>query len=148
MSLSLKKDDLISLYLSRVIPVFELREKIIIDKNKLEDKETLAYHTDRWDTIAGSHYMAHDTHIGKFSLIFNSEHFVVKPDHRLDFYNLTGISYQIVELIHELIKLKNKTNPWNNINMTDKELLIQDDALYSQLATLIMKEMKLQTSFD
>ena len=146
MSLSLKKDDLISLYLSRVIPICELREKIIIDKNKLEDKETLAYHTDRWDTIAGSHYMAHDTHMGKFSIIFNSEHFVVKPDHRLDFYNLTGISYQIVELIHELIKLKNKTNPWTNT--TDKELLIQDDALYSQLATLIMKEMKLQTSFD
>ena len=32
---------------------------------------------------------------------------IVKPDHLFTFYNLTGISYQVVDFIHELIKLKN-----------------------------------------
>jgi uncharacterized lipoprotein YehR (DUF1307 family) len=139
MDYSLKKDKLISLYLSRLIPINEIRYKIINRKNKMETEETLDYHRERWDNIAGSHYMIHDTHQGKYSIIHDSINYVVKPDHRLDFYLLTGISYQIVELIHELIK--------RNFIQADrschyKKFLKEDDKLYSQLANLIMKEMK------
>lgn len=136
---SLKKDQLISLYLSRVIPISEIRYLIINRKNKMETEETLDYHMERWTNIAGSHYTTHDTHFGKFSIIHDSINYVVKPDHRLDFYNATGVSYQIVELIHEIIK--------RNFIQADrschyKKFLKEDDKLYSQLANLIMKEMK------
>ena len=136
---SLKKEQLISLYLSRVIPISEIRYLIIDRKNKIETEETLDYHMERWTNIAGSHYTTHDTHFGKFSIIHDSINYVVKPDHRLDFYNATGVSYQIVELIHEIIK--------RNFIQADrschyKKFLKEDDKLYSQLANLIMKEMK------
>ena len=139
MMYSLKKEQLISLYLSRVIPISEIRYLIINRKNKMETEETLDYHKERWDNIAGSHYMIHDTHQGKYSIIHDSINYVVKPDHRLDFYNATGVSYQIVELIHEIIK--------RNFIQADrschyKKFLKEDDKLYSQLANLIMKEMK------
>jgi hypothetical protein len=137
---SLKKDQLISLYLSRLIPINEIRYQIINRKNKMETQETLDYHMDRWTNIAGSHYTIHDTHHNKISFIYNGGmDYVVKPDHRLDFYNETGISYQIVELIHRLIKMKNVR--MQRIFHFNKYLK-SDDKLYSQLANLIMKEMK------
>ena len=34
-----------------------------------------------------------------FSLIFNEEDFIAVKDYRNRFYNLTGISYQIVSLV-------------------------------------------------
>ena len=149
---SLKKDQLISLYLSRLIPINEIRYQIINRKNKMETQETLDYHMDRWTNIAGSHYTIHDTHHNKISFIYNGGmDYVVKPDHRTDFYDATGVSYQIVELIHRLIKMK-------NVRMLDRrrsrgrhhtrrifhfnKYLKSDDKLYSQLANLIMKEMK------
>jgi len=146
---SLKKDQLISLYLSRLMPINEIRYQIINRKNKMETQETLDYHMDRWTNIAGSHYTIHDTHHNNISFIYNGGmDYVVKPDHRTDFYDLTGISYQIVELIHRLIK-RNFVLPGEAIrrafpalNYHYKKSLKEDDKLYSQLANLIMKEMK------
>ena len=76
---------------------------IIHKKNTIEAKETMDYYYDRWENIAGSHYRLHDTHDGKFSYIFNDMEYIVKKDHKPIFYNLTGISYQVLELIHQLI---------------------------------------------
>ena len=104
---------------------------IIKYKKFLEDNETLEYHFDRWENIAGSHHILHDTHKCKYSLIHNLNEYKIHIDHRPIFYNLTGISYQVVELIHELIKLKDNQN-----------LLLQYDILYSLLANKIMIEMK------
>ena len=104
---------------------------IIKYKKFLEDNETLEYHFDRWENIAGSHHILHDTYKGKYSLIHNLNEYKIHIDHRPIFYNLTGVSYQVVELIHELIKLKYNQN-----------LLLQYDILYSLLANKIMIEMK------
>ena len=66
--------------------------------------------------------------------------YVLKKDFKLDYYNYTGISYQIIELIHELIKLKNEKY------LTKDEgyeyWLNYDDNLYSLLSKKIMKKMK------
>jgi hypothetical protein len=142
MMYSLKKEQLISLYLSRVIPISEIRYLIINRKNKIETEETLDYHMERWTNIAGSHYTTHDTHFGKFSIIHDSINYVVKPDHRLDFYNATGVSYQIVELIHGLIKRNFILPGVSHRPCHYKKFMKEDDKLYSQLANLIMKEMK------
>jgi len=111
-------------------------------KKQLEEIDTLEYHSKRWETIAGSHFMLRDSHEGKYSLIVNYETYLVKPDHRFTFYHLTGISYQIIDLIHELIKLKNIDALENSFINNYKEYLNYDDALYSELSKKIMVQMK------
>ena len=146
-SIALTKEKLISLYLSRLIPIDEIRHRVIKMKNILEDEDTFDYHNDRWSSIAGSHYIAHDTHQNKFSYIFNDGRSVVHIDHKMDFYNLTGISYQIVELIHELIKIKNDDGIYFRDldgRKTQDEWLKSDDLLFSKLAKLITKEINLK----
>lgn len=116
--------------------------KIILDiKNKNEYKDTLEYHINRWETIAGEHYNTRDSHYGKFSYILDNNKYIIKPDHRLNFYKMTGISYQILELIYELIHIRNE-NSWD-FEIDDKNDWIKyDDKLYKILADKIMKEMK------
>ena len=117
--------------------------KLIIHmKNTAEMKETMEYHYDRWENIAGSHYRLHDTHYGKFSYIFNDMEYIVKKDHKPIFYNLTGISYQVVELIHQLIKLKNDELIENTFITDYKEWIEHDDKLFSFLADKIRVAMK------
>ena len=117
--------------------------KLIIQKKKsIEAKETMEYYYHRWENIAGSHYRLHNTHDGKFSYIFNDMEYIVKKDHNPMFYNLTGISYQVVELIHQLIKLKNDELIENTFITDYKEWLARDDKLYSVLADKIMRAME------
>lgn len=117
--------------------------KLIIQKKKsFESKETMEYYYDRWETIAGSFYRLRDTDQDKYSLIWDYSKFIIKTDHNPIFYNLTGISYQVVDLIHQLIKL-------HKIDEDDKNIedfqywLARDDKLYNVLADKIMKAMKL-----
>ncbi len=118
---------------------------IIHKKNTIEAKETMEYYYDRWENIAGSHYRLHATHDGLYSLIWDASTYTVKKDHNLMFYNLTGISYQIIELLHELIKL-NRIDSENSRIEDYKEWIEHDDKLYSFLAdkiTIAMKTIKI-----
>lgn len=140
MEYSLKNDEYIRLYLKVFIPIPELCNKIIKIKNKEEENETLKYHNDRWTNIAGEHYYTRDNHHNKFSYIFDNINFIVKIDHRMNFYQMTGISYQIVGLIHELIRI-NHENSWDFEIDEKKDWLQYDDKLYSELSKRIMIEM-------
>ena len=107
-------------------------------KNIYEKKATIDYYLDIYQRIAKEHYYLHKNHIDKFSYIFDSKQYIVKTDFKLDYYKYTGISYQIVELIHELIKLKNE----KYIKDDGYEYwLNHDDKLYSLLSHKIMIEM-------
>ena len=63
--------------------------------------------------------------------------YIVKKDHNPMFYNLTGVSYQVVELIHQLIKLKNDELIENTFITDYKEWIEHDDKLFSFLADKI-----------
>lgn len=116
--------------------------KLIMKKKKeIESKETMDYYYHRWENIAGSHYRLHDTHDGKFSYIYNDMEYIVKKDHKPIFYNLTGISYQIIELLHELIKL-NRIDSENSRIEDYKYWIEHDDKLFSFLADKIRVAMK------
>ena len=141
MEYSLKNDEYIRLYLKVFIPIPEICNKIIQLKNDKEYEETLKYHTERWETIAGEHYYTRDNHHNKFSYIFDNINYIVKIDHRMNFYQMTGISYQIVELIHELIRINNE-NSWDFEMDEKKDWLQYDDKLYSELSKRIMIEMR------
>ena len=109
---------------------------IIHKKNTIEMKETMEYHYDRWENIAGSHYRLRDTDQDKYSLICDYSTFIVKKDHLPIFYNLTGISYQVIDLIHLLIKI-HRVDSENSRIEDYKYWLERDDKLYSVLADKI-----------
>ena len=119
--------------------------KLILQKKKLlEQTETMEYYYDRWETIAGSFIRLRENDEDKYSLIFDYSTFTVKKDHNPIFYNLTGLSYQVVDLVHILIKLHkvdlydtDDTFIWNY-----KHWLERDDKLYSILSSKIMNAMK------
>ena len=141
MEIALKRDEIIKLYLKVFIPINEICNHIISLKNDTENKETLEYHVKRWETIAGEHYTTRDNHYGKFSYVFDNTKYIVKRDHRLGFYRMTGVSYQVLELIYELIRILSE-NSWD-FEIDDKEdWLKHDDTLYSELSKRIMDEMK------
>tara|TARA_B100000767_G_scaffold152750_1_gene143685 strand:+ start:69 stop:503 length:435 start_codon:yes stop_codon:yes gene_type:complete len=141
MEISLTKDETIFLYLKYFIPIPELCYKIIKIKNESESAETYNYHLDRWIKIAGEHYYTRDNHYGKFSYVLGPHEYIIKADHRLNFYQMTGISYQVLELIYELIKI-NDEKSWDFEIDDKKEWLKYDDKLYSKLSRKIMIEMK------
>ena len=138
------KDESILLILKEVLHHnIDVCKLIIQQKKSLEAKETMEYYYDRWKNIAGSFYRLRETDEDKYSLICDYTTFVVKKDHLPIFYNLTGISYQVIDLIHQLIKLHRvdrddtqETFIWNY-----KYWLERDDKLYSVLTNKLMRAM-------
>jgi len=139
----LKSDEYTLLYLKKFISEISLCKKIINIKKNSENREILNYHFDRWENIAGEHFNTKNNHYQKFSYILDSEKYIIKPDHRLKFFHMTGISYQVLELIYELIHIKNeKSWDFKYMKNEDKdEWLKEDDKLYSILSKKIMIEM-------
>tara|TARA_B110001469_G_C9597331_1_gene296659 strand:+ start:62 stop:505 length:444 start_codon:yes stop_codon:yes gene_type:complete len=138
----LSPDEIILLYLKELINHnVDICKFILKIKKKIEKEEIMEWYIARWENIAGAHYILHDTHYEKFSLIYNENDYIVKPDHKLSFYKITGISYQIIELIHELIKLKNKDSIENTFIIDYKEWLQYDDNLYTILSKKITERM-------
>lgn len=118
----------------------EICQKILKQKKEKEMNETNSYYLDRYEKIAKEHYYMHDNHVGKFSYIHDRHIYVLKKDFKLDYYKYTGISYQIIELIHELIKLKNEKYITKDEGY--EYWLNHDDELYSFLAEEITQKMK------
>lgn len=137
--LSLTNDENINMILSRFIPIQELRKDIIEKKKELEKEEILEYYNERWNNIIGYYFVTKDTKIGKFSQILDGKKYIIKPDHRLEFFERTGISYQIIELLHELILLKSDDSIIDNIDY--EYWLDHDDTLYAKMSKMIMIEM-------
>ena len=100
---------------------------ILEDIKKSDREETLEYHINRWNNIAGSFFEVKNTNYKRFSYILDDKHYIIKKDHNTTFYNITGLSYQIIDLIHQLIKISD-----------DSEWLEEDDKKYSKLASKIM----------
>lgn len=138
--ISLNNDETINMILSRFIPILDIRKDIINKKKELEREETLEYYNEKWNNIVGYYFITKDTKIGKFSQILDGKKYVIKPDHRLEFYERTGISYQIIELLHELILLKTDNSIIDNIDY--EYWLHHDDTLYGKMSKMIMIEMK------
>ena len=141
MEYSLKSDEQVKLNLISLLPISEICDEIIVMKNNMEQEETLEYHKHRWNRIAGEHYYTRDNHYKKCSYIFNNKEYIIKPDHRMNFYHMTGISYQVMELIYELIRIRNDKS-WDMEIENKIDWVKHDDKLYSALSTKIMDLMK------
>jgi hypothetical protein len=72
-------------------------------------------------------------YFGNSSVILNANIYTVQKDINPRFYNITGISYQIINMIYQLVKIFNtKDNRW----------LKYQDKLFGILSDKIMDEMK------
>lgn len=114
---------------------------IMNHKKQLEDTEIVEFHSKRLKDISSSHFILRNSY--EFS-IAEAQRLadIVKPDHLFTFYNLTGISYQVVDFIHALIKLKNTDALENTFIVDYKEWLHDDDTLFANLSKQIMLQMK------
>lgn len=116
---------------------YDVAKRIIIELDlidEIEKKETLEYHMDRWNNIAGSFFEVKNSNYNKFSYIFSTSigrEYHIKKDHITTFFNITGISYQVVDIIHELI-----------MRSHDLEWLEHDDKIYNELVIKLMQVMK------
>jgi hypothetical protein len=140
----LSSNQFVFLCLNKFFPD-DISKKIIVFKNKKEKDENILYHINRWENIAGSHFILRDSNVGKFSYIIDyGRQYVIKKDHKNIFYNVTGISYQIIEFLHKLIKLKYEIDSEDMDHEYGyyKEWLNYDDKLYSVLSKKIMDKMK------
>jgi len=137
-------ENTILMYLLTFIPEISICKNILKHKKDLENINIMEYHMERWENIAGEHYHMHDNHIDKFSYILDITNYIVKVDMSPKFFNLTGISYQVVELVHELIILKHDYTLHDIRYNSDSyiTMLKHDDKLFSFLAKKIMDAMK------
>ena len=116
--------------------------KYIMDQKKqLEDTEILEFHSKRWKDISSSYFMLRDSYEFRIAEAQRLAD-IVKPDHIFTFYNLTGISHQVVDFIHDLIKLKNPDALENTFIVDYKKWLDDDDTLFANLSKQIMLQMK------
>ena len=146
--MNLNNDQQISLLLSEFIPIDTIRYKIIQMKNKKEKKEALEYHIERWETISSKYFRSLEKISNPYSYVLDSKYYICEKDKCLDFYNETGISYQIRGLLLEILNCAfefetGKIPPSDHIlNCTWYEWRKEDDKIYSILSEEIMKKFK------
>ena len=144
------KDVYIYLLLSTKVNEPNIINKIINNAKEIEDKETLQYHTERWETIAGSYFKCTERSpfTGSriiYSYVLNGEENIYERDRILDYYKETGVSFQIRGLLLDVIKNELLTWPEtrdkyvDNLSDESKGMREEDDRLYSPLSKLISK---------
>tara|TARA_B110001452_G_C15149440_1_gene400062 strand:+ start:342 stop:800 length:459 start_codon:yes stop_codon:yes gene_type:complete len=140
----------ILLSLSRVIPINELRYKIVAYKNQIEKKEALEYHSERWETISSGYFRATEVQYGFNGLhgelhisswIADDNNWVATKDHNLDFYNETGFSYQVRNLLMNLLSCPVSLSD-NILNCSLYEWRKYDDKLYGFLSRMIKEKLE------
>jgi hypothetical protein len=112
---------------------------IIHLKNEGERIDTYNYHSERWRDIVLSYYQCLKTRYPTYSYVFNGEKFIANIDKNLEFFNKTGISYQVRELVMSLI------NEYKDDTISEEEKKLwrkEDDILYGKLAQKVKSKMK------
>ena len=139
MEIGLIQDEEIALLLSTFIPINDICKYIIDLKNIIERKETLSYHTERWETIASKYFRSIEKEGKPYSYVLNGKDYISEKDRWLEFYNETGISYQVRALLLEILKCPDTVTD-NILNCSLFEWRKEDDDLYSVLSTKIMHQ--------
>ena len=130
MEYDLMKDQQICLYLAQKLHIPDLCKLIIDYKNYLETQENYIYHISLWENISSKFFISCETKFPTYSYILNGDNYIANIDRNLEYYNYTKISYQIRNMILELIKAP------------DKEWRQGDDKLYGILSKKIIEKLK------
>ena len=143
----MERSSKIYLYLTKKINEKNIIKKIIQIINYLESKD---YHIERYNKIKNAWLNSftynkwNDKEI--YSYVLNSRIYKSEADRILDFYNHTGISCQVIDLLFDIISNEDYIIPSGEIkSITDKKIKQwrkEDDNLYGKLAKKIMEHMK------
>ena len=134
MEFALTNDQLIYLSLLKLIPQPDICRYIINKKNNIEKEEALTYHKDIWNMSASIFFKAIQSQYPIITYKIDHKEYIMNTDIYYDYYIYTGYSYQVRDLLLDLIKIPNK------------KLRYLDDKLNSTLAENINHQVKL--SFD
>jgi len=96
MELSLNLNQEVVFILFEKINEVNICNDIVLLKNKMEKEEAYEYHFERWETIASKYFSA----IDKSRRIMDYHYY---KDYELDFYNETGFSYKVKDMINRII---------------------------------------------
>jgi len=99
------KNEYIYLLLREKIQIKEIINKILNEKEKIERKEALEYHNNRWEIISSKYFRSFER--SPYTIQYNYYSYVLdggrsyryEKDRNCDFYDYTGISYQCRDLL-------------------------------------------------
>tara|TARA_Y100000996_G_scaffold275234_1_gene217030 strand:+ start:2140 stop:2577 length:438 start_codon:yes stop_codon:yes gene_type:complete len=144
MEYSLTMNQEIALIIFDKIPIPDLCIFIIDQKCKKEEKDTYNYHYERWETIASKYFKSFEYDRDKrripYSYVLDSKIYNAYRDKCLDYYYETGVSYQVRDLLMDIINCPNDDH--SIINKDNDEWRKSDDEVYSILAKKIMDMFK------
>ena len=149
MNYPLTNNQEILLILNRKINIKEINQYIIFLKNKIEELETLQYHIYLYENISLKYFISLEKCERPYSYVLNSKYYTSEKDRCLDFYNETGISYQVRSLLLEILNCSHefddctKTFSDHILNFTLYEWRKEDDKIYCILTRKINEKMKL-----
>ncbi len=140
-----------------MISIVEIRNKIINYKTIKEKKEALEYHSERWETISSKYFRSFEitNHSNNnrlyYSYVLDNKYYVSEADRNLDFYNETGISYQVRDLLLDLISYP-PSSEWYKTGICKRSIIkimkeyrkdiICDDYNFYNLSEQILKKIK------
>lgn len=137
----------IYLLLREKIPIREIINQILDEKEKIERRESLEYHIERWEKISYKYFRGIQGRIPEiFTKKYNYYSYVLdggksyryEKDRNSEFYDYTGISYQCRNLLLSVIT-DGELYMFNTI--LDKEKMYwtrYNDHIYSELSRKIM----------
>ena len=151
MEYALTNDEEVLMNLLSILPIFQICQKIVRFKNKIEKEDTLKYHVERWTTLSSIYFRSFELsnnlgisnpspslfeHKRYISYTIDSKVYISKPDSNLDYFHETGISYQVRDLLLSILKTKEwEKHYW-------EEAREYDDKLYYILSGQIIKKTK------
>ena len=162
------KDIEIDIILSELMPIEYIRVSIIDLKNQIEREEALEYHIERYKTIYTKYQSclesANNSVDPSYSYILETNpplvttttttisyshlpadqyRYIAFADSSLLFYNETGISHQVKELLNDIIRAIGalKQLPPRSAAVL-KERVKQEDKTYGHLSELIMDKIE------
>lgn len=162
MIITLSNNDRIIYYLYHLIDEPNICKNIVDLKTEMEEKEAFDYHFERWETIAGTYYKSFEYNQWRertpYSYVVDSKRYIAKKDRRLDYYLETGISFQVRDLLLDILsnskeflsdpilgyieKVRFTIDETSILNKDVKEWRKEDDEIYSILAQKIMDTFK------
>jgi hypothetical protein len=160
MIITLTNNKRIGYYLSLFINEPDICKNIVDMKTKMEEKEAYDYHYERWETIAGKYFKCFEYNQWRerppYSYVVDSQRYFEKKDKRLEYYLETGVSFQVRDLLLNILscdflsdpilgdisKVKFTIDETSILNKDFKEWRKEDDQIYSILAQKIMDTFK------
>ncbi len=125
------------------LPITQLCSKIIYLKKQVEIKEAYDFHINLWNTITSKYFKSFELDEYNcrriYSYTLDGKYYICEKDKCLDFYNHTKISYQVRDLLMDILSIPYYNNmDMNIINDDYKDYRSSKDIEFGILSKLIM----------